>query len=57
MKKLLKSFERWFDFNIAYYTYNGHKLDQYHQYIEQKYGEQIAPQMEDCDQVKRKSAP
>jgi hypothetical protein len=51
MKKLLKKLERWFDFNIAYYTYNGNKLDGYYDYIERKYGT-LTPEISFRDRIK-----
>ena len=36
---MLRKLEKWFDIYIAYFLYNGNKIDRYYEYMRNKYGQ------------------
>ncbi len=41
MENFLKKIEKWIDTKIFYFLYNGNKRYRYHQYLRQKYGNDL----------------
>jgi len=36
--KLYKRFEKWFDINLGWFFVNGHKRNEYKNYLKERYG-------------------